>query len=368
MVPEIRCERLPFPERRVNQIMPALRVLFLTSGPNIPSTRFRILPYLPRLRAQGMKCDVFHSIPPKYHEYPLLGWRLNQKLRKGMRQRDLFLARFRAYDVIVLERELFDDPSWNVEAAFRQTTPRFLLDVDDAIFLRYPEKFAQIAGMADQVLAGNHLLAEKCAEYCPRVSVFPTAVDLAEYPFSISQAAGKSLDVPIIGWIGTPSNLPYLNVALPALKELARHRRFVLRIITGKAEDLKQVDFQEVPVEFRRWSAKTAVREIQQFSMGIMPLPDEPWERYKCGFKLLQYMAAGVPAVASPVGVNRDIITPGIHGCLAESAADWLDQLTFLLDNPDQAHAMVQAARHRVEEQYSIDVLTPKLLSAITST
>ncbi|MCA9088079.1 MAG: glycosyltransferase family 4 protein [Planctomycetaceae bacterium] len=347
--------------------MPALRVLFLTSGPNVPSTRFRILPYLPRLRAQGLKCDVFHSAPPKYHEYPLLGWRLNQKLRKWMRQRDLVLARLRSYDVIVLERELFDDPSWNVEAAFRQSTSRFLLDVDDAIFLRYPEKFARIAGMADQVLAGNSLLAEKCAEYCSQVSVFPTAVDLAEYAFPIPQEARSSLDVPIIGWIGTPSNLPYLNVALPALKEFARRRRFVLRIITSHAEDLKQVDFQEVPVEFRCWSAKTAVREIQQFSIGIMPLPDEPWERYKCGFKLLQYMAAGVPAIASPVGVNRDIITPGIHGCRAESTEDWLNQLTFLLDNPVQTLAMVQAARQKVEEQYSIDVLAPKLLAAIAS-
>jgi len=339
------------------------RVLFLTSGMTAPATQYRILPYFPRLQSAGIQCDAWHSIPQKYHRFPWLGWWISNRIRKGIRRIQLLQARWRRYDAIVLEREIFDDPTWNYEAAFRLCTPRLILDVDDAVFLRYPEKFIRLAKMSDHVVAGNRMLAQEFQKHCPNVTIIPTAIDLNEYP-PLGEKAVQ--EIPVIGWIGTPANLPYLNVALPALKRLAQTRRFRLRIITSDEHDLRVLNFETIPVEFRRWSASTAVREIQQFDIGIMPLPDEPWERCKCGFKLLQYMAAGVPAIASPVGVNAEMISHGKDGFLAETTRNWDDCFHQILSHPEELFALRQAARDKIESRYSIDVQLPNFLSAIT--
>ncbi|HWL10954.1 MAG TPA: glycosyltransferase family 4 protein [Planctomicrobium sp.] len=339
-----------------------MRVLFLTSGEFIPSSRYRIHPYLSHLRSQGIECDVSHSIPPKYHRFPWLGWRLSHLIRKGIRTVQFRRSNLRRYDVVVLEREIFDDPTWNYEALLRSRIPRLILDIDDAIFLRYPEKFARIAGMSDHILAGNRLLAQECLKHSPHVTVIPTAIDLNDYPPLPERTVQE---IPVIGWIGTTANLPYLNVAIPALKKVFETHRFLFRVITSDDQDLKKLDFGSIPVEFRRWSAPAAVHEIQQFHIGIMPLPDEPWERYKCGFKLLQYMASGVPAIASPVGVNREIISHGINGLLAETSEDWYDSLKLILTNPDRGSSLREAARDTIEVRYSVDLQFPLILNAI---
>jgi len=342
--------------------MSAQRVLFLTSGPNAPATRYRILPYLPRLRKLGLECDVRHSFPEKYQRLRLIGWRASHLLRGLMRRWDLWQARGAKYDAIVLEREIFDDPTWNMEAAFRLVTRRFLLDVDDGIFLRYPEKFEKIAGMADHILAGNRLLAEECRKFCPHVSVIPTAIDLDDYPCVFPRPVHR---IPVIGWIGTAANLPYLKVAFPALKQLAEHRPFVLRIITSDEAEVHKLPFGTIPVEFRRWSAQSATQEIQQFDIGIMPLPDAPWERHKCGFKLLQYMAASLPAVASPVGANREIVSSKVDGILAATDQEWHDSLNQLLGDADWRTTLGRSARCKIEKHYSIDGYLPEVASII---
>ncbi|WP_437228313.1 glycosyltransferase family 4 protein [Planctomicrobium sp. SH661] len=342
--------------------MPGPRVLFLTSGVNVPSTRYRILPYLARLQRLGVTCDVAHSYPEKYQKIDWLGWRASHLLRGVIRRVNLWKARRTHYDVIVLEREIFDDPTWHLEAAFRRVTNRFVLDVDDAIFLRYPEKFAKIAGMVDHILAGNRLLAEECRKHCEHVTVIPTAIDLNDYMFDAARVPNP---VPVVGWIGTPANLPYLKIALPALERLALERQFILRIITSDAAAVQALPFRNVQVEFRKWSAMTATSEVRHFDLGIMPLPNEEWERYKCGFKLLQYMACSLPAIASPVGVNREIITHGVNGLLAESEQDWFEALNRILDQPQTAQSMGVEARMRIERHYSIDVQLPRLYSAL---
>ena len=337
-------------------------VLFLTSGQSVPSTRYRILPYLPRLQAAGICCDLAQSFPEKYKQLFPMGWKASRLLRKMTRRIDLWKARRRNYDAIILEREIFNDPTWHLEAAFRAVTRRFILDLDDAIFLNYPDKFARIAGMADQVLAGNQALAAESRKHCENVTVLPTAIDLDEYRFSSPRQPNE---VPVIGWIGTASNVAYLKTALPALEQLAAHRRFVLRIVTSHKSVIRKLPFRAVNVEFHRWSAQTATTQIRQFDIGIMPLPDGPWERYKCGFKLLQYMACNMPAVASPVGVNSEIITHGVNGFLAGTTEDWLESFNFILDTPEHARFVGEAARKRIEQTYCIDVQFPKMMSAI---
>ena len=128
----------------------------------------------------------------------------------------------------------------------------------------------------------------------------------------------------MVGWIGSESTLPYLSVMAPALRRLAQRRQFELRVIANEARPPARMDLSGVTLRFIPWQASTAVKEIRAFDLGVMPLPaDEEWTRYKCGMKLLQYMALGIPAVASPVGVNADIICPGANGLLAASDEGW---------------------------------------------
>jgi glycosyltransferase involved in cell wall biosynthesis len=339
-----------------------LKILFLTSGENVPSTRYRILPYVSKLREQGIDCVVSHSRPAKYQRWPILGWRLSHAIRKAIRWGDVRKAARNRYDVIVIEREIFDDPTWNLEAAFRKTTPRLVLDVDDGIFLRYPEKFAQVARMCDHVIAGNEFLAEESRKYCQSVSIVPTSVELAEYPW---QTEASRNETPIVGWIGTSANLKYLDEIRPALEELFARMPFTLRIVTALGEQTSLWGRARFPVEFQAWAAETAVEQIQAFDVGVMPLPDEIWERYKCGFKLLQYMAAGVPAVASPVGVNRTIVENGVNGFLAGSTSEWVDAIEACLRDHAAAQRIRDAARNTIEAGYSVEGQFAQFLSAL---
>ncbi|WP_437202353.1 glycosyltransferase family 4 protein [Planctomicrobium sp. SH664] len=333
--------------------MSRTRVLLLTSGRNTPTTRYRMLPYVPRLAALGIDCTVAHSLPEKYDSFRWLGWRLSQRLKRSVRQFHLRQAQRQRYDAILLEREIFDDPTWELEAAFRQCTPRFVMDIDDAIFLRYPEKFQHIAGMSDRILAGNRFLAEVCRPYCDEIRLLPTCIDLHDYP--VPSPTRKIESPAVIGWIGTPSNVPYLNDIVPVLRRLRQRQPLILRIVSHSAAARKVLIPEDLPVEFVEWNARTAVAEISRFTVGLMPLHNGDWERYKCGFKLLQYLASGLPAVASPVGVNAEIVTPGENGFLAASPEDWFETIGQILQDPQLREKLGRNARRTVEELFSID-------------
>ncbi|MFG0331892.1 MAG: glycosyltransferase family 4 protein [Maioricimonas sp. JB049] len=338
-------------------------VLVLASGRNVPSTRYRILPFVNRLRKLGYRCHVAMSIPEKYGSFACIGWRASQGLKRAVRRWQACRARHRQFDAIVLERELFDDPSWDLEASFRAATQRFILDIDDAIFLRYPEKFARIAGMADVVLAGNQSLAGVARKHCSDVRILPTAIPLEEYPFRPRHTQHAPA---VVGWIGTQSNVPYLGEIIAALDEVQRSVPIVLRIVTGEPGSVQKLPDCSFPVEVRRWNARTALSEIAEFDIGVMPLPDVDWTRYKCGFKLLQYMASGIPAVGSRVGVNPFILGDGEYGLLAASTSEWRDALLRLLTDVPFAYELREKARRRVEETFSVAACIPTLVDALS--
>lgn len=331
--------------------MKSPRILFLVSGKNVPSTRYRVLPYLPHLRASGYTCDVAYSFPEKYGEFKLLGWRGSQILKQLTRRFQLLQAKLKNYDILFVEREIFDLPTWDMEQKFRAAIPRMILDVDDAIFLRYPDKFAAIAGMSTLVLAGNRSLMREASKFCDQVALFPTVVETAEYD-GIDCPAPPA--VPVIGWIGTESNVPFLETIQPALEKLAESELFVLRVITGERAAVECLANSAFQFEFRQWNSATAEREISQFTVGVMPLPDDHWQRHKCGFKLIQYMAAGVPAVASPVGVNSEIIQHGVNGYLATGEAEWCESLRVLLKNPELRNSLAEAGKNTIQSSYSV--------------
>lgn len=262
-------------------------------------------------------------------------------------------------DIVVIERELFDNPTFDLEQQFRHIAKQMVLDVDDAIFLRYPEKFAWLCRESDVVLAGNPNLVEYAQQYSSAVQLFPTVVDTELYPLD---AAAPTDDIPIVGWIGTDSNVAYLQQILPALCRAHERIPFRLRIVTGKESSVAELKKSAPFSEFRPWDSDTATREIAGFSIGIMPLPDEEWARYKCGFKLLQYMAAGRASIASPVGVNQEIIQHGENGFLATTEPEWADTLLKLLTDVQLRARIGEAARKRVELNFSVQSALPKLI------
>jgi glycosyltransferase involved in cell wall biosynthesis len=189
------------------------------------------------------------------------------------------------------------------------------------------------------------------------VEVIPTVIDLANYPLKDSGSASK---VFTIGWIGSPSTARYLKAIAPALAELCKGGRARVCLVGSGPIDLK-----DVPVEVIAWDEKTEVDEIRRFDVGIMPLPDEPWARGKCGFKLIQYMACGLPVVASPVGVNSEIVDDGVNGYLASTTDEWVSALEALMADAELRRQMGAAGRKRVEEKYCLAVTAPKFVELL---
>lgn len=340
-----------------------MNVMFLHSGEDVPAARFRMVPFGRRLRQAGHRCTLAASFPQKYDYFPWLGFRPSQLLKRLVRAVHLAQLCLRRYDVVVLERELFDYDSHYWEDRFRRAAPALVLDVDDAVFLRYPDKYAHLAQISDGVIAGNEAIAEYTRPLNDRITVIPTCIDLTEYhvrPDSDDAAR------PVVGWIGTTGNLRFLDVCAPALCALSQRFDYELRLIAGESGPLDALDLTGVNVRFIPWQGETEVEEISRFDVGLMPLPEgEPWMRYKCGLKLLQYMAIGIPGVASPIGVNAEIVDNGRNGFLAATSEDWQFALTRLLQDVELRRTLGTAARQTVEARYSIDVHLPRFVAAL---
>lgn len=341
-----------------------MRFLFIASGRSAPSTRFRILQFLPVLRSAGHRCDVAFSFPEKYDYFPWLGWRLSQLLKRAVRHWQAICAKRRQYDAILIEREVFDDDTSNLEEKFRQATPRLILDVDDGVFLRHPDKFNRIAEICDVAVAGNRSLCDYLRARCDRVELIPTCISMANYPARTERRQQGHLFT--VGWIGTTHNVVFLRVAAAALRRLAERHRFRLLVVATTDERLAEVDLTGVNVEFRQWDPGREVDDIHEMDIGLMPLPDgEDWMKYKCGLKLLQYLAVGIPAVASPIGVNEEILQGGHVGRSATTDAEWESALEELFLDRDKRQQLGRAGRQLVEREYSIEANWKKLESIL---
>jgi glycosyltransferase involved in cell wall biosynthesis len=189
------------------------------------------------------------------------------------------------------------------------------------------------------------------------VEIIPTVVDTERY----TPAGNRPQGPPVVGWIGTPKTSRYLFPLIPVFEQLRRAMPVRFVAVGARAED-----FAGTPVEAWPWSEKTEVAAIQQFDIGIMPIDDTPWERGKCGYKLIQCMAWGVPVVASPVGVNREIVCHGENGFLADTMEEWKRSLERLVRmDPATRVAMGSVGRTRVERWHSLQVQAPRFLEAL---
>lgn len=348
-----------------------MRVLLLSRyGPLGSASRLRFYQYLPYLRDHGVAVDVSPLLSDAYvrrlyagRRQPLL------ELLAAYGKRFAALARAQRYDLVWVEKEFLP---WLPAFAPHLIGRPYVVDYDDAAFHRYDRhanplvrlllgrKIDRVMRRAGMVVAGNDYLADRARTAgAARVEILPTVIDADRY--ARPKRAADHGDFRI-GWIGAPVTVGYLAGIEPALRQVLDAGGASLTIIGA------QTPFAgRLPVDVRAWSEESEVDELHRLDAGIMPLPDEPFERGKCGYKLIQYMGCGLPVVASPVGVNRRIVEPGVNGFLAESDQDWVRALEELRRDPGLRARLGAAGRRKVEETYSLAVAAPRLLSLLES-
>ncbi|UCE85219.1 MAG: glycosyltransferase family 4 protein [Deltaproteobacteria bacterium] len=364
-----------------------MRVLFLTIGPETePSSRFRVYQYLGALRAAGVRARVRPLAGPRYVE---LGYgrlrapaavhafwaALHFAARLARRLRDLWDARH--FDVVFVQKEVFPfgmerligwlglrvvydfDDAIHVRSELREPRGRALARLADAL-LRRDRALPALLRQSAVVIAGNPVLAAYARHHNAAVHVVPTAIDSEAYA-KRSASRGRRLR---IGWFGAPATAVYLEPLRPALQELARRFDFELCVLGAERFDCPGVSVTCQPWRPYRALAEEA-SDLAGFDIGIMPLPDDAFAAGKCALKAIQYMACGIPVVASPVGAAREVVVHGENGFLADTAEAWTDGLGRLLADASLRERLGRAGRARVVERYSVQAVFPKLLAAL---
>ena len=352
-----------------------MKVLMLTRYGRLgASSRVRFLQYVPYLEAAGIQVEVQSLLSDdllrlRYElgRYPVA------ELIRAYWQRCMRLVRRGELDLVWIEKEAL--PWWPLwlEALLLRRVP-YALDYDDAVFLAYDEhprawirrwcgaRLGQLMARSALVVVGNSYLADYArGSGASFVDVVPTVLDLARYPLPKGPDRQQTRIGPLrIVWIGSPATVHYLQLLAAPLRVLAKQVDFVLRIIGGGA-----IQLLGVPTEIVSWSEDSEVDDIGACDVGVMPLLDSAWERGKCGYKLIQYMACGLPVVASNVGVNSEIVQNDVNGILVNSDQGWVAALERLLGDQSLRWRMGLAGRQRVEREYCVQQTGPRLVNLL---
>jgi glycosyltransferase involved in cell wall biosynthesis len=322
-----------------------MQLLILSHNPDRASFRQRIGDYLPLLEAQDISCAV-EKFPAGYFSR----WRLFKSAGR--------------FDAVLLHKKTLNICDAQI---LRKHARKIIYDFDDAIMVS-PHKpdnrhsshfrlFARTAALTDGIIAGNSYLADQAKPFCKNVHILPTGLDTKKYDMTKPAADGKIRLV----WIGSKSTLGYLQSLTPVFEEIGeKYPNAILRIICDTFFELSKMPIEKCP-----WSLQTEARNLAACDIGLCPLPDDNFTRGKCGFKILQYFAAGLPAIASPVGFNNDIVQPGKTGLLAGSHQQWLEAIKRLLDNPTQRQVMGRTAAE-FSRRFDQNVIGEKFCDLIT--
>lgn len=337
-----------------------MRVLGLAKyGPRAASTRQRMLQYRPHLASKGIDLEIRALLDDDYIERLARGAKQSRSaVLSGYMRRVADLVAARRFDVLWVQYEAFPYLPGVVERALTLLGVPIVYDIDDAIFHMYDrhrsglvrhvlgDKLVPLLRGASACLCGNAYLQSYTARYCPNSIVVPTVVDTDDYR---PQTGLPARAAPVVGWIGSPTTWRYVEPLLPILLPLFARHGVVMRVVGAgpRAQGIAGIDAVD-------WDEAREVADIQSMDIGIMPLPDEPWARGKCGYKLIQYMACGLPVVASPVGVNCDIVADGRNGFLVTEADQWVAALERLITRPDLRQAFGQDGGSVVEARYSL--------------
>jgi glycosyltransferase involved in cell wall biosynthesis len=313
-----------------------MRVLVITNNLQQASFRLRIDALREPLKKRGIDLDI-------------------QVRPRSFFPRRALLRTAGQYDAVILQRKLLEPGGVRL---LRSRAKKLFYDVDDAVMYhsrpvgpfeqwRTMRRFRAVARSVDLVVAGNDYLANLFRAEGATTSILPTVVD----PLHYQVKSHAPTDYPTLVWIGSNSTLRYLAQILPTLADAAK-RVPGLRLVTIGDVGLKN---PPIPTEHVNWSADTESAALVRGDIGIAPTPEDQWTLGKCGFKIIQYMAAGLPSIASPVGANREIVTENQTGLLPTSEAQWIDAIATLAADPAKRQAWGVTARIRVEEHFSLE-------------
>ena len=350
--------------------MKKVLILCLHRPDRSPSQRYRFEQYLDFLSRNGFSFDFSYLLNAKddkvYYSPGNLSWKFRILLNSILkRTRQVFASK--RYDLVFVQREAFMLGTAFFEKAIGKKVP-MIFDFDDAIwmqtvseankklgFLKDASKTAKIIEASSLVIAGNRFLADYAGQFNPRVEIIPTTIDMRTYNVS----SGSSEGPVCIGWTGSFSTIEHFSTAIPALVDV--QKKYGSRV---RFEIIGDENYycEELKVKGKAWRAATEVKDVAEFDMGIMPLPDTEWAKGKCGLKGLQYMALGIPALLSPVGVNTEIIQHGVNGFLPATKEDWVRDLSYLIEDVELRKKVGAAGKRTVEEQYSVSAWENKYL------
>lgn len=329
--------------------------------------------YRPYLETAGFKVELKSFFGADYLPSLYAGRKSSSTIWCSYAQRIKNLVRSKGQaDLIWLEKEALPWVPSVLEGRLMPSGIPVVSDFDDAVFHRYDmhrlkpvrtllgRKFAHVMQNSACVFAGNAYLADYAKDAgSAAIEIVPTVVDVDHYQVKADRDEGAE---PVIGWIGTPSTW----------RECVEPFRLVFRGVAQTssarihAVGARMTSGEEECIHFFPWSEEGEIERINAMDIGVMPLPDTPWMRGKCGYKLIQYMACGLPVIASPVGVNADIVEHGVNGFLADTPADWSRALETLIRNPELRQQMGIAGRKRVEERYSLQVYGPRVAALLS--
>jgi glycosyltransferase involved in cell wall biosynthesis len=332
------------------------------------SSRLRMLQYVPFLEQAGLQVTLQPLLSDELLQarYQSGAYKVHELLFAYAKRLRAVLERNK-FDVLWIEKEAL--PWWPllIELSILRDVS-YVLDYDDAVFLNYDNhrnpwlrcifngRLDGLMANASLVVCGNKYLAQHARNAGSTwVEVIPTVLNLDNYPLSTSMIASDG--IPRIVWIGSPSTTHYLQILCEPLAILARNHSFVLRVIGGGKLTMPGVKIEVMP-----WSEDTELESISDCQIGVMPLHDSDWEKGKCGYKLIQYMACKLPVVASCIGVNLDIVQHGVNGFLASSSNDWVYALESLLVDSSRRLKLGAAGRNLVEEKYCIQQISNRMV------
>lgn len=353
-----------------------MKILFLAPYPlnEAPSQRFRFEHFLKFMEEKGHTYDFqsFLSINAWNNLY-----KQGKTLQKitgvisGYLRRITRLFSVSRYDFILIHREAAPlGPPFIEWIIAKVLNKKIIYDYDDAIWmadqggenklwtlLKWRSKVASICKWSYKVSTGNDFLADYARKYCDEAVVLPTVINHEIH----TPAHKENYQTPVIGWTGSHSTLFYLDTLLPTLHELEESFEFTFLVIANKDPKLPLKKYQ-----FIKWSRESEIDDLSIMDIGVMPLEDNEWSKGKCGFKLIQYLSIGIPAIASPVGVNPEIVIDNKSGFLASSHEDWLNSLKALLSSPTLRKEMGDSGRELITNKYSVESQKETFFSLFT--
>lgn len=357
-----------------------LHVLLLSRyGRKGASSRMRHDQFLPFLEKVGIRVEAASFFPDSYLDALYAGrrWPLPKVAGCYVRRVAALLAA-RRHDLLWIEKETLPWLPFAAERLLLAAAPPYVVDFDDAWFHHYDrhrhslvrrllgDKLDRLMRGAALVTVGNGYLAERAERAgARRVAILPTVVDLDRYPHTVLEPAERAGPLRV-GWIGSPTTARYLDLLAEPLARLTAEGLIRPVLIGAGADALPDLDADRTP-----WVEAEEVAALNGLDVGVMPLVDSPWERGKCGYKLIQYMACGKPVVASPVGVNRAIVEPEgaatANGFFAGTPVEWEAALRALAVDAELGRRLGRAGRSKVERAYSLQAVAPQLAGLLRS-